>query len=296
MNILAQNNPDIPPRLFLLQRGNLLVENARSLVSLNHFKASHDKKFAQLQEIYDLPAMRSRITQQSVDILSYEQGVILLNGFNWRPRPVFQSFVTYTSKLLRTNADFFASDRAPRFLIFKLQTIDQRFPTLDDSAALRIILRKYKAVFRENGFLLLQRDTDGGNDTPQSTTPVFERQVSFGDAIDIRSLESNKQYSLSLDIRYSWLGRIRQFLYRAPLTGIEVEFVDGNKRRYRIVPGMARSGFIFTPLIWNQQEIVVWDNSAEKHQIVSFRVFLNEPRQLKYFTPHISASLHEELF
>jgi hypothetical protein len=175
-----------------------------------------------------------------------------------------------------------------------LQTIDQRFPTLDDNAALRVILRKYKAVLREKGFLLLQRDTARRNATSQATAPVLKRKVRFGEAIDIRSLEGDKQYSLSLDLRYSWLGRIRQFLYRAPLTSIEVELADGSKRHYRIIPGMARFKFLFTPLMWDRQEVVVWDDSTDQQKVVSFQILLNETKQLRYFDPQIAVSLQEE--
>lgn len=298
MNILIKNNPSRHPTSFLLQRANLSVKSARSLGSLNDLKARNDKKITKLQERYDLPSIRSRIAQQSVDIISYQQGIILLNGFNWRPRPVFQSFVTYTPELLRTNADFFASDLAPTFIIFKLQTIDQRFPTLDDNAALRIIFRKYKPVLKENGFLLLQRDTTGENNASPASAPVLERQVRFGEAIDIGSLGDDKQYSLSLDIRPSWLGRIRKLLYKPPLTSIEVTFANGRKRRYRIIPEMVRSAFLFTPLIGveNRQEVMAWPNGADQQKIVSFRVLLNDPRQLRYFAPAIGVSLHKESF
>jgi len=44
-----------------------------------------------LAETYSLPQIKARIGDASVDFISYEQGLVLLNRMNWRPRPVFQS-------------------------------------------------------------------------------------------------------------------------------------------------------------------------------------------------------------
>ncbi len=53
---------------------------------------------------WSLPRARAVTGDAPVDLFSHEQGVALMNGFNWHPRPVFQSYSAYTPALAARNA------------------------------------------------------------------------------------------------------------------------------------------------------------------------------------------------
>src|SRR5207244_5037431 len=71
-----------------------------------------------------------------------------------RPRPVMQSHLVYTPYLARLNDDFYDSDRAPAYALLKIQTIDQRFPPLDDALLLRSFIHRYDYLHTEREFQL----------------------------------------------------------------------------------------------------------------------------------------------
>ena len=70
----------------------------------------------------------------TVDIYPYEEDIVLEHGFELHPRPVFQSYMAYTPRLARANAEHLAGDDAPQWILLRVAPIDQRPPALDDSA------------------------------------------------------------------------------------------------------------------------------------------------------------------
>src|SRR5262249_55861946 len=72
---------------------------------------------ARLAGAYALPRIKACVRDAPVDLISYEQGLVFLNQFHWRPRPVFQSYTAYTPYLLSANARFFQGPKAPAYLI-----------------------------------------------------------------------------------------------------------------------------------------------------------------------------------
>ena len=106
---------------------------------------------------FALPKIRSAVGGSSVDVIGLEQAVVLLNDLNYRPPPVFQGYQACTRKLEELNVAFYRSNQAPEFVLFKLQSIDGRFPTLDNSRVLLDLLHRYQFVLEEDGFLLLQQ-------------------------------------------------------------------------------------------------------------------------------------------
>ena len=120
-------------------------------------RASYERRLEKEKQQFDLPRTREVIGQASIDVLGFEQAIALYNGFTYRPRPVFQSYSAYTPYLARLNDAFYRSSQAPEYALLKLQTIDNRFPTLDDSLLLRSFIYLYDYVHTERGFQLWKR-------------------------------------------------------------------------------------------------------------------------------------------
>ena len=93
--------------------------NLQTVFSLSALKASREQSLAELKATYNLSMIKDKVGNNTVDIISYEQGVLLLNDLNWHPRPVFQSYSAYNQHLLELNAKFFIGSNAPKFVIYK---------------------------------------------------------------------------------------------------------------------------------------------------------------------------------
>src|SRR5262249_45675042 len=107
---------------------------------------------------WDWPILRREIGRHSVDLISSVQSALFVNDLNYRQRPVFQSYSTYTPELLEANARALASAAGPDFLVVRLEPIDERFPMLEDTRAWQEVLYRYRPVTVEKGNLLMERD------------------------------------------------------------------------------------------------------------------------------------------
>jgi len=277
------------PATCLVKAKNQIVRNTTRLFSLNEFRENQRAGLSRLRKLHRLPRIQNRVGDDPVDLVSFEQGVLLINELNWRPRPIFQSYLTYTPQLLEANAEFFDSSRAPRFVIFKLQSIDNRFPTIDDGLALPVILRRYRRLFEENSYLLLEQRDDVPDRSGRKESPVLQQTISLGERMALDDMPGRVQL-LSLDVGYSALGWIRKTLFRAPSLWIKVEIDTGETLKYRIIPSMIRSPFIFNPLVKDQGSWSNWLSGASQPRIVAFRV-VAEPGEEAFYRRSLGVTL-----
>lgn len=190
-----------------------------------------------------LPRTRAVVGAGRVDHLFFDQGITLLNGLDYRPRPAIQSYVVYTPELARLNADHFVGPGAPDFVLYRHSTLDERLPGLEDGLAQLVVARDYRLVHQEKETLLLAHDP---RPEPAREKVLLDRRVELGESVDLTGFEVRTLVA-KIDLELSSAGKLRQFLLRAPFVWIQIEFTDGQKRRYRFEPGMARTGFLLTP-------------------------------------------------
>jgi hypothetical protein len=262
-----------------------VVAHTTRVSFLSWYKTQLDDMVKQLQKTYELPKTRAIVGQATIDIFSWEQGMVFLNGFNWHPRPLFQSYLAYTPTLISINSQFYASEQAPEFVLFKLQAIDGQFPWLNDSEALRILLRDYKPLFFEKEFLLLQHQAV--DHEVAHSKPLITRTINFGERFVIKPFKDN-DLVLKLEIEKSRLGKLISLFYKLPMIYLEIETTEGAQLNYKLIPGMAQSGFLINPLILNQSELMKWYAGESLPQVTTIRIVTSENGFTYFFKPTIS--------
>ena len=76
-------------------------------------------------------------------------------GNQWSPRPVLQSYSAYTKELSLQNAAHLLGERAPRNVLFNVQPIDNRLPSLEDGSSWPVLLANYLPSRISNQFVYL---------------------------------------------------------------------------------------------------------------------------------------------
>ncbi len=206
---------------------------------------------------FELKRIKPHVGDATVDVVPCQHGVAVLNGLNLTVRPVIQSYATFTPHLAELNARFFESERAPRFVILELFSLDYRPTTLDDAAALQVLARDYAPVLCDMDDVLLERLPPERRGRPLKRTTRLERTLHFGDTVELAGIEG-RAHVLELDVRYTLAGKLRTTLDQAPPLFIVVSLDDGRIFRSRIVPGMARGGFIADPWIGLNSDWLQW--------------------------------------
>jgi hypothetical protein len=264
-----------------------VVTTTRSLMFLTSYRTEMNASISLQKQRFECSRIKAEVGKSTVDVFGNCQGIALLNDLNYHPRPVFQSYSAYTPFLIRTNADFYRSDAAPSFVISTLDTIDDRLPTLDDSEALRVLLLDYELVLQENGCLLWRRLALRKAAT-EEVTDLETKEIDLGQTVPLA--EGNVW--CVMDIKESTLGKLRSFLYKPPTLFISVTDKEGRGTTYRILPSIARCGFILDPYLQSHADIIgLKTRFAPKPEHVSSFTLVTDNSSKKYLDSHVTIHL-----
>lgn len=216
----------------------------------SHTRGLYDLQLQSLREKTALVHTKAIVNDASIDVLGFEQGVALFNGFNYQPRPVFQGYSAYTPYLSRLNRDYLASPEAPRYLLLKLQTLDSRLETMDDPEVLQLLMQRYTYLLTENGFTLWQLSDAPYDPFAQGPQPIRQATLQLGETLDLSDLKEEHLW-VRVDYRLNWLGHLRRFFFRPPAAALRVTDNEGNVADYNLPRPIGRTGFIINPLVNN---------------------------------------------
>lgn len=227
-----------------------------------------------LQRKFDLPEVRKRVGNARIDLFGTAQGVLMLNGFNYAPRPIFQSYAAYAGALQRINEAYYLGDRAPPYVLMQLHPIDQHYPSSDDGMALLALLRTYRPVVAEKGFLLFRRDpTAVALRLPEFNGP-FTR-LGLNEWTDVNA--GNEARLVYLRYRPSPLGSLRALTLREAKLQLEVQDTSGHVEKFLLVRAVANDGFLMTPFLVNEDAYVRWYLGMDSFPVSKIRVVPAEP-------------------
>jgi hypothetical protein len=264
-------------------------ENVNSLKIVGDLGRNARLQFDDMRKGLTLVKTKVLAAGRSVDVLGAEQAYAVFGGFNYTPRPVFQSYYTYTDKLLKLNEDFYASPRAPQFVLQKIQPIDFRLPGGDDSLATRYLYHHYRYVMQEQDFLVWERkNPDPALDRREL---LSEQTVKFGQVIRVPNLGQNPVWA-EIDARPNLLGKARSFLYKPPIVQIAMTDGGGFKTTYRLITQMARAGFIANPHFTNAYNVVQFELGNPWPSLDTFSVEL-PPEDRKFFESGIKVRFYK---
>lgn len=231
------------------------------------------KRYASVLQSIDerepLPPLRG-----TVDIYPFDQTQRLAAGLNWAPRPVLQSYSAQVPELAEADARYLMGNRAPDHLLFRLDAIDRRWPTIDVGPSLQPLLTHYRPVAMAGRYLHLQR-LDG---RPSATGQVgsykpLEGGHRVGEWVTVPPTEHLTM--ATIDLRPTLAGRLGLLLYKLPPMSLEARLADGRTVRRRLPIGMAGSPFLLSPWVDSTTEFaLLYGRPAElaAQRVMAFRL------------------------
>jgi hypothetical protein len=216
------------------------------------------------------PRIRGEVGRETVDVFGAEQAAAFLNGLNWHPRPVFQAYAAFTPALSQRNARFLAGDAAPRYVLLRVATIDQRLPGMDDASSLAVLARDYEAVLEENGFLLFRRRADAPR-LPAETQLVRRAQIAYGERLELEEGPGGA-LRLELELPARPADALRSLVWKAEPVWIELALSDGRTVVHRILPEMLCAGVLLEPWLEDHDAWIHWLAAGERVSVRALRV------------------------
>ena len=236
----------------------------------------YEEALAQIRADHPLPALSG-----AVDSMPWETATVIANGLRYRPRPVFQSFAAYDAPLIELNRAFVRGPRAASVIVFDVDPIDHRLAAEDDGALWPDLIARYDAARLDSGGVLL---TLRPQPRRVHIAPIGnEVAAAWGEAVPVPAREP--LVWVTIDARKSVLGRIADLTFKLPELDMVLTLEDGTRARRRLVPGIARSGFLLSPSIETANafaRLVQGDASlATAHRRVS-RIEIDGPRGIAW--------------
>ncbi len=246
------------------------------------------QRWQELREDFPLPRFEG-----SVDVIPSIQSGVLANRLDYRPRPSFQEYATYTPDLAAANRAFIQGPRAPDRIIFGQEpgygslTIDHRYPSFAEGALWPDLMRLYGPECRFEPFLVLRRRAVPAalnlGDLRRTTT-AFDEAVSVSPA---------SATFATVAVRYTLLGRIAALLFRPVPLRMTIVFADGQRRSYRFIPGIGEAGFLVSPMVDDATgflDLVQGREAAPARRVAAFEI--HAPSELRSFVaPEIEVAM-----
>ena len=203
----------------------------------------------------------------TADIYPYDQSHLIASGNEWSPRPVFQSYSSYTARLAQINAAHLIGENAPQNIFFKIRPMDERFPSIDDGLSWKILLANYAPIKTSGKFLVLHRKSIIENFPLQK--PLLSTEYHLGEIVEI---PHNREILFAeIEIKLTLFGRIAAALFKPNQLQITVTLNDGSVKNYRIASVMTKSGFVLSPLIENASDFsAIYNTIPSARQVKSF--------------------------
>ena len=169
-----QNFPD--ERLWEHFAQTLNIKNilmpATLLGNPEHLRDIYAENLAEVRGKFPMPPVEG-----TVDVYPWKIAGLFSRNMQYDPRPVIQSYSAYTPELAELNAGHLRSDHAPENILFDIDPMDAKFPSLEDGLSWPELLTRYDISDTTGAFLLLKRAA-----TPRQhrLTPLDEATIHFG--------------------------------------------------------------------------------------------------------------------
>jgi hypothetical protein len=224
-----------------------LPRGPENLLALLHLKSWLAMTRAELADSRDglTPQLIATVGKETIDVYPWEISLLLLNGLNWSPRFMMQSYPAYSPPLDERGAEHFRGEGAPKFVLYEHTQIDSDHPFIVDPATLCEIYRWYDFNDQAGRWLLLSRRREPR--WRESSPTVGSATVAFGERWEVPAGLTPPVF-LKARLRLNTLGRLTRTFYRIMPPWIRVEYEDGTVNYHRLVWRNTEEGFLISDL------------------------------------------------
>jgi hypothetical protein len=215
------------------------------LSSSNALKDQFEIAIATIKRSYAMPELKG-----SADIYTFDQAILLASNNEWDPRPVLQSYSAYTPELARMDELHLRGLNAPDWVLFQLQTIDERLPSLDDGSSWAALLDNYTVVSFDGQFALMRKRPV--TKTESEFGVIYKQVCKTGGTVTLPQTDGTLFAEVTL--KPTFAGRVLTALFNPPQLHAVLGLGDGKTERYRVVSNMMKTGFVLSPFVGSTEQ------------------------------------------
>lgn len=214
-----------------------------------------------------------KIGNETVDVYPWNTQMLLENKLNYKPRPVFQSYTTYTKELENLNFNHYNSPNAPQYVIYEFEAIDNRYPLFDESKLNLALKLNYqlidKGIIDNKKILLLKKKSD----FKQIKLEKVKEYAMYNNS----PLIPQKDIYYEIELYNNIFGKYYSLVKNSPEIKLEIQIDKGAKLDYKTSKKLLESGMFSTFYIRNTDEFEIFmknidSDSIQKVKYYSFRL------------------------
>jgi hypothetical protein len=242
-------------------------QGAGKRLTPGELKKEYDRHIAGISAEFPIAGMLG-----TTDIYSFNQSWVLASENTWAPRPVVQSYSVYSPELAELNLMHLKSSNAPDNIIFRIEPIDGRFPSLEDGLSWPAIINGYSLVKLDPLAAYLRKRTTAQRNDPVKASDLYRAKHVFGEEVSLP--EAKDPLFAKLELAPTMFGKILGAFYKPPQLYISVRLRDGKAIKYRAFSNMMGTDFLITPLVKSTEEFALLAAGGNKYltgnQVKSF--------------------------
>ncbi len=223
-----------------------ILAPAKLLRDPAHLQKTYGKNLAEVRRRFPMPPIEG-----GVDVYPWNLAVLIAHGLQYDPRPILQSYSVYTPELAELNAAHLRSSQAPDNILFDIDPLNNNFPSLEDGLSWPELLTRYDVTDVTDQFVILKRSS---RPREYHLTSLADVPVRLGEPVTV--VTNDGPLWARLEINKTFWGTAVTTFYKPPALKLTVFLRDGRQLVFQVVPGMARSGFLLSPLIKNNRSFV----------------------------------------
>jgi len=193
------------------------------------------------------------IGNKTVDIIPNEVSEIYFNNLNYNPRPTLQSYQAYNNYLDLKNREKYLSANAPDYVIYGVESTDNKYAWGDETQTLLALLQRYKPVKLWDKRLLLeqQKITKKLKLLSQKTTTVrFGEEITF--PLDTTT---HRLSVIKIKTSYTWFGKLLNLFFQPPHFSLTITTENGKRASYNSIPVLLEKGLLINTKVDSVQEV-----------------------------------------
>jgi hypothetical protein len=232
---------------------NVLGIAQKSMPCLSYLAGSSDlrtrfeNRMEEIRKDNQLPELKG-----SVDIYPVMSKVPIAYKFEYKPRPVFQSYLAYRQPLAELNKEHLKTEGAANTII--IQTLHDcygYYPLLYDGPSWIELLSRYEPRSCHPAGLVLTKST-----APRAVRlkKLRASTAKLGERIELEEFKGKAVFA-KIDVRLGAAGALQKLFFRIYPPEIEVKLSDGKKKNFIAPSEIMKAGFLLTPFAESPEEL-----------------------------------------
>ena len=192
----------------------------------------------------------SKIGNETVDVYPWNIQMLLENKLNYKPRPVIQSYTSYTKELENLNFNHYNSSKAPQFVIYEFEAIDERYPLFDESKLNLALKLNYEIIDKgeidNKKIVLLKKKSD----FKEIKLEKVKEYAMFNDS----PLIPEKDIYYEIELYNNIYGKCYSVVKNSPEIKLQIQIKNGEKIEYKTSKTLLESGIFSSVFVRNTDE------------------------------------------